>query len=119
PGVLIFADPAPPAQPLTGVTRTTLKSLGSSAATAVVTTSFTGRSIRLDANPSGVTGASALITVSTTIGYEVVACAVNTSKNTAVCGWDLLGDPLVGSMVTLSVDGIPVARGPVTVASAQ
>ena len=29
-------------------------------------------------------------------------------------GADLMGDPLIGSMVTLSMAGVPVARGPVT-----
>jgi hypothetical protein len=60
---------------------------------------------------------AAWITVPTTVTNELVVCAVNPSKQTAVCSEDLLGDPLVGGTVTLSIDsgsgGVAIARGTV------
>jgi hypothetical protein len=53
--------------------------------------------------------------VPTTITNEWLACAVNPSNNTTSCSEDLLGDPLIGAVATLSVDsgsgGVAVARG--------
>jgi hypothetical protein len=67
----------------------------------------------LSAYPTGVNGSTVLISFSTTVTNEVVPCAADQASGNAVCA-DLMGDPLIGSMVTLSVDGVPVARGPVT-----
>jgi hypothetical protein len=115
PGVLVYIDSTPPAQPLTAKTQAILKSLGSNTATATVNTAIDGRVVRIDASPAGISGKTALLVFSTTVGYESVDCAVGAS-GAAVCGGDLVGDPLVGSMVTLAVDGVPAARGKVAAA---
>ena len=115
-GVSVFIDPAPPAQPLTVKTQAVLKSLGSSTAVATVNTAIDGRVVRIDSTPTGVSGKTALLVFSTTVGYESVDCAVDTTSNKAICGGDLVGDPLIGSMVTLAVDGVAAARGPVAAA---
>ena len=44
-----------------------------------------------------------------TVGNELAQCAVDINAAVAGCGEDLLGDPLIGSMATLSVDGAAVA----------
>ena len=75
--------------------------------------------MHLTAGPSGLPASAqaAWITVPTTVTNEFLACAVNPTNQTAVCGEDMLGDPLIGAQVTLSIDsgtgGVPVARGPV------
>jgi hypothetical protein len=51
-----------------------------------------------------------LITVPTTVGNEVIPCADNTSTGIAIRGVDLIGDPLIAATVTLSGDGVPLAR---------
>ena len=116
PGVLVFIDSTPPAQPLTAKTQAVLKSLGGNSAQATVNTAIDGRVVRIDAFPTGVSGMTALLVFATTVGYESVDCAVDTASSKAVCGGDLVGDPLIGSMVTLAVDGVPAARGPVAAA---
>jgi hypothetical protein len=115
-GVSVYIDTAPAAQPLTAKTQSVLKSLAASTAQATVNTAIDGRVVRIDASPTGVTGKTALLVFSTTVGYESVDCAVDNASSKAICGGDLVGDPMIGSMVTLAVDGVPVARGPVAAA---
>jgi hypothetical protein len=115
-GVSVYIDPTPPAQPLTAKTQAVLKSLGGATAQATVNTAIDGRVVRIDSFPTGVSGKTALLVFSTSVGYESVDCAVDPPSSKAVCGGDLVGDPLVGSMVTLAVDGVPAARGPVAAA---
>ena len=73
--------------------------------------------MHLTATASGLssTGRAAWVTIPTTVTNEFVACAVNPANNTAGCGEDLLGDPLIGAVATLLVDsgsgGVAVARG--------
>jgi len=69
--------------------------------------------------PTGVVGKAAWLVIPTTVGNELAQCAVDVNAGTAGCGEDLLGDPLVGSVVTLSVDGSAVARGPVSLPAAR
>jgi hypothetical protein len=115
-GVSVYIDRTPPAQPLTAKTQAVLKSLGGNTAQATVNTAMDGRVVRIDSFPTGVSGKTALPVFSTSVGYESVDCAVDPPSSKAVCGGDLVGDPLVGSMVTLAVDGVPAARGPVAAA---
>jgi hypothetical protein len=81
---------------------------------------LTGRRMHMTAGPSGLPASAeaAWLTVSTTVTNELLACAVNPTNQTAVCSEDMLGDPLIGAQVTLSIDsgsgGVPVARGPIT-----
>jgi hypothetical protein len=114
-GVQVYRDLTPPAQALLTSAIATLKPLpGSSAGPLTVNMTPDARVLRLSAYPTGVKGSTVLISLSTTVTNEVVPCAADTASGNAVCGADLIGDPLIGSMVTLSVDGVPVARGPVT-----
>jgi hypothetical protein len=118
-GVLVFRDNTPPAQaPVTQAQAALTAIAGSGVAVAgTVQFSVVGRRMHLTATASGLpaSGQAAWLTVPTTITNEWLACAVNPSNNTAVCSEDLLGDPLLGAVVTLSVDsgsgGVPVARG--------
>jgi hypothetical protein len=116
-GVLVYIDSTAPAQPLVTQTQAVLKPLGGNTAQATVNTRIDARVVRLDAFPTGVTGKTALLVFSTTAGYESVDCAVDNTSGKAVCGGDLVGDPLIGSMVTLAVDGVPAARGPLAAAT--
>ncbi len=86
---------------------------GSSAGQVTVNMTPDARVLRLSAYPTTVKGSTVLISLSTTVTNEMVPCAADTASGNAVCGADLTGDPLIGSMVTLSVDGVPVGRGPV------
>jgi hypothetical protein len=116
PGVQVFVDQAP-GQPLTTQTNSLLKSVGGSTAQATVQMSVVGRHIRLTSLPTGVKGSSALRVVTTTVGNETVPCAINPTTGTAVCVGHLLGDPLIGGVATLAVDGVAVARGSIVAAS--
>lgn len=116
-GVLAFRDTTPPAQaPVTQATAT-LKGIGTSAATGTVQLNLLGRRIRVTASPTSLPSGStaAWLTVPTTVTDEWLACAVNPATLSAICGEDLLGDPLIGATVTLSVDngqgGVAAARG--------
>jgi len=114
-GVQVYRDLTPPVQPLLSSAVALLKPLpGSSAGPVTVNMTPDARVLRLSAYPTGVKGSTVLISLSTTVTNEVVPCAADPASGNAVCGADLMGDPLIGGMVTLSVDGVPVARGPVT-----
>jgi len=111
-GVLLFHDTTRPAQDSGGDSVTNLR--GSGAASGTVTTkSDGGRRTRLKATITGVAGSSASLTVSTTVANELVHCAVTTASSSAKCDDLLLGDPLIGSVMTLAVDQSAVARGTV------
>jgi hypothetical protein len=116
PGVQIYVDPAT-SQPLTTQTSAVLKPVGSATAKGTVQMSVSARHIHLSSVPTGVTGTSALLVVTTTIGNETIPCAINTSASTAICGGNLLGDPLIGGVATLAVDGAAAARGSIVAAS--
>jgi len=122
-GVLVFRDSTAPAQALVTQAQATLTGLAGSAATATVQMSVVGRRMHATASPMGLpTGSvAAWLTVPTTVTNEWLDCAVNTANPgnlSAVCSEDLLGDPLIGGTVTLSVDmgqgGIAAARGTVS-----
>jgi len=121
-GVLVFRDNTPAAQAPVIQASATLAAIAGAGGMATGTVQFnlTGRRMHLTAGPSGLptSAQAAWISVPTTVTNEWLACAVNPTNQTAVCSEDLLGDPLIGAQVTLSIDsgsgGIPVARGPVT-----
>jgi hypothetical protein len=121
-GVAVFRDNTPPAQAPVTQASATLTAIAGAGGMAAGTVQFnlTGRRMHLTAGPSGLptSAQAAWISVPTTVTNELLACAVNPANQTAVCGGDLLGDPLIGSQVTLSIDsgsgGVPVARGPIT-----
>jgi hypothetical protein len=111
-GVLVFHDSTAPAQPPIAQAQATLFPVGSSSAQGLVQFSLEGRRMRLSSNPTGIfSGNSAWIVVPTTVGNEIVTCVVVPANFGAVCGENLIGDPLVGATVTLSVEGMAVARG--------
>ncbi len=110
-GILVFHDNTHPAQPLLGSAHADLMPVSGSSISATVIMAVDGdRRMRVQATIHGVTGAASL-TIPTTLANEVVHCATNTSTNTATCDDLLLGDPLVGSTVTLSVNASAAARG--------
>jgi YVTN family beta-propeller protein len=111
PGVLVYIDPAPPAQPPTAAIQSTLSPLAGASAQGTVRTRLVGRRVRLEASPTGLTGGSALLSITTTIGNENTPCSLDRASQKAVCNGFLIGDPVVGGIATLAVDGVPVARG--------
>jgi len=118
-GVLVFRDNTPPAQAPVTQAQAALTAIAGSGVAAAGTVQFSvvGRRMHLTATASGLptSGQAAWLTVPTTVTNEYLACAVNPSNSTAGCSEDLLGDPLIGAVVTLSVDsgsgGVAVARG--------
>ena len=121
-GVLVFRDNTPPAQAPVIQASAALAAIPGSGGTAAGTVQFTlnGRRMHLTAGPTGLptSAVAAWITVPTTVTNELLPCAVNPTNQTAVCGEDMVGDPLIGAMVTLSTDsgtgGVPVGRGPIS-----
>ena len=89
---------------------TKLSSSGAISGT-VRTKSDGGRRTLLTATITGVAGTSVSLTVPTTVANELVHCTVTTSSASANCNDFLLGDPLIGSIMTLAVDQSAVARG--------
>ena len=114
-GVLVFRDPTPPAQAL--VTQATATLAGTGATAGAVQFALNGRRMRVTSFPTGVVGQAAWLVIPTTVGNELAQCAVDVKSAQAVCGEDLLGDPLIGGTITLSVDTVPVARGIVALPS--
>jgi len=120
--VLVFRDNTPPAQAPVIQASAALAAIPGSGGMAAGTVQFTlnGRRMHLTAGPTGLPSSAqaAWISVPTNVTNELLPCAVNPTNNTAVCGEDMLGDPLIGAVVTLSIDsgagGVPVARGPIS-----
>jgi hypothetical protein len=124
-GVAVFRDSTPPAQAPVTQAQATLAAIPGTGSAVTGTIQFTlfGRRMRLTASPSGLptSAVAAWITVPTTVTNELLVCAVNFSNHTAVCSEDLLGDPLIGAVATLSTDngsgGVAVARGTIGLTS--
>jgi hypothetical protein len=114
PGVLAYVDPAT-TQPPTAVIQAVLSPLASASSQGTVRTRLVGRRVHVDGIPTGVSGTSALISITTTVGNESVPCGVDGASKRAFCNGYLIGDPLVGGTVTLAVDGVPVSRGLIVV----
>jgi hypothetical protein len=108
-GVQVFHDPAPPAQRTTSISQAAVTAIGGNAPSAGVSFEPDGRYIRVDATAQNIPGATALLSIATTIGSENVPCIVN--NGAATCFGILLGDPLIGGPVLLASDGTPVASG--------
>jgi hypothetical protein len=73
-----------------------------------------GRRFHVYAAPTGISGRTAWLVIQTTVGNELLQCAVNASTGAGGCGEDLVGEPLIGGPITLSVDGVAAARGTIT-----
>ena len=108
PGVLVWHDPAPLAQPeIIEESSALLAALTSQGANGRVL--FEDSHIvraRLNHLPAGTT---ALLNVTTTIGNELVNC--NKDGSNATCGGVLKGEALLGGNVLMSTGGAPLASG--------
>jgi hypothetical protein len=113
-GIQLFYDPAPLGQPLTTTTKATLAPLGHATVQGSIRTSPMGRSVRMDATLQGVSGLTAIVNVTTTVGNESMECSINYATLAAYCGGGMVGDPLIGGIVLVGVDGVPVASGTIT-----
>jgi hypothetical protein len=118
-GVVVFRDNTPAAQSLVTQASASLSGIGN-ASSGTVEFVVIGRRMHLFANAAGLpaSAVAAWITVPTTVANEMLPCAVNPANATAVCSDDLLGDPLIGAVTTLSTDagtgGVATARGMIT-----
>ena len=111
-GIVVFHDNTHPAQEPVENAQVNLMPIGGSAAGTVQMIADFNRRMRVQAQLHGVTGAASL-TIPTTVGNELVHCTVTSSSMMGTCSDFLLGDPLIGSTVTLSVSQSPAARGAV------
>jgi hypothetical protein len=111
-GVQVYHDPAASTQPPSSISVAVVTALGGNSPSASVNFEPEGRSIRVDATVQNVPGATALLSIATTVGSENVSCWVN--NGAATCTGLLLGDPLIGGPVLLGSDGTPVASGTIT-----
>ena len=114
-GIQVFNDPAPPAQPPSGISQAVAVGPGGNAPTASVSFEPQGRSIRVDAVVQNFGGTTATLSIATTVGSENVSC--NANNGAATCAGILLGDPLIGGPVLLVSDGVPVAAGTIHAAN--
>src|SRR5205807_569920 len=108
---LVFWDSSPLAQAPVSQAQASLTPIGAGTAKATVQMTLAGRRMVAVSFPTGVSGSTAWLVVPTTVGTEVVQCGVDTTSGAAGCRDDLVGDPMIGAPVTLSVDGVAVARG--------
>ena len=110
PGVLVWHDPAPLAQPdIIEETSARLVALSSQGANGRV--HFADSHIvqaRLSNLPAGNT---ALLNVTTTVGNEVISC--DKTGSSATCDGVLKGEALLGGSVLMSTGGAPLAGGPI------
>ena len=112
-GILVFHDTTHPAQQLLSAAHAMLLPVKGGNISATIQMAVDGnRRMRLVAQIHGI-ATSAWLTIPTTIANEVVHCTVNAPTQTASCDDFLLGDPLIGSIATLSVSGAAAARGPI------
>ena len=116
-GVQVFYDNAP-LQQLTTNTQATIVGFGGNNVTGTVRTRPKGRSIAIDASLQGVNGMSAIVNVTTTMGNEVVECSIDVNAS-ASCSGTIVGDPLVGGVVLVGVDGKPSGKGAIAAVQAQ
>ena len=117
-GVLVFHDPARLAQGAFRRGHASLEPLGGSGVTGRVAFLARGRKLGVRAEIEGLPdGGPVLLNVTTTVGNEVVPCAV--SDGSARCRGTLLGDPLIGGVVLAAAGGSPVARGTIRAGGAE
>lgn len=110
-GILVFHDSTRSAQEPLGAAQAKLQPIASSlSAGSVQMTVDRNRRMHVQAHLTGISDA-AWLTIPTTVWNEVVHCSVNASSNSATCDDFLLGDPLIGGTITLSVNGSASARG--------
>ena len=108
-GVAVFYDPAP-SQPLTVLTQTALTLPGGKSAIATLQTYPRGRRLEGTVIVPSVTSGVALVALTTTVGYEVLPCGVDPMSG-LYCDGPIVGDPLIGGVAVLAVNGAPYAQG--------
>src|SRR5207302_8264120 len=101
-GILALNDPAP-TQPTPARSQAVLGSNGT------VTFTQNGRTMNVFANVQGLTDATTLLIVTSTVGNETVAC--NEAAGKATCTGALIGDPLIGGVVDLANNGKLLSKG--------
>jgi hypothetical protein len=113
-GVAIFYDPAP-SQPVTTNTQAILTT-NPKTGTAVGTLQIYPRGRRLEGTVivRSVTPVSAVVTLTTTVGYETLPCGLDFDSGGAYCDGPIVGDPLIGGVATMGVNGAPFAQGVIT-----
>jgi hypothetical protein len=104
-GILVFHDKTDAAQQSLGSAAVDLGSYGKAKFTV-----DSNRRTHVNAQLTGISG-PAWLAISTTVWNEIVHCVPGTSSGSATCDDYLLGDPLYGSTVTLSVNDTAAARG--------
>jgi hypothetical protein len=115
PGVLVLYDGAP-SQPITTFTQAALSPAGSGAPLGTLQIYPQGRRLRGTVILPSVPGMSANVTITTTVGYEVVPCGIDPMSGIAFCDGPLIGDPLIGGVAAMAVNGAPYAQGIITAA---
>jgi hypothetical protein len=117
PGVLVYFDPAP-SQPITTFTQAVLapapKFGVSTTPVATLQVYPQRRGLRGTVIVPSVPGTTALVTITTTVGYEVLPCGIDPVTGVAFCDGPLLGDPLIGGVAALAVNGAAYAQGAIT-----
>ncbi|HEV3200945.1 MAG TPA: hypothetical protein VGZ73_23740 [Bryobacteraceae bacterium] len=118
PGVLVFHDQA---DGVTGTpqgtdaadTRAVLSPVGASGIHGSATISLRRRNQFVEGSLTGLPAAStsAELVITTTVGNEVVNCGGPGDDGSAFCQARLIGDPLIGGVVDVGVDGVFVAKG--------
>jgi hypothetical protein len=113
-GLTIVYDPAP-SQPITTVTQAVLTQLGGKNSVGTVQTYVRGKrrlqgTVVIPSVPTTV----ASVTLTTTVGYEVLPCGTDFDSGGLYCDGPIIGDPLIGGVAALAVNGAPYAQGPIT-----
>ena len=114
---MIVYDPAP-SQPLTTVTQAVLTTLDGKTSVGTLQTYLrAGRRLQGTLVIPSIPTTVALITVTTTQGYEVLPCGTDFVSGGLYCDGPMLGDPLIGGVAALAVNGAPYAKGTITIPS--
>ena len=108
-GVLVYWDPSPRSDATPGSKAVLASFDGKTALGTILFNTSEHRGLRGAATLQGVSGAAALVNVPTSLGNEIVPCAV--SSGSAVCDGPLLGAPLIGATALFAIDGAPAGRG--------
>jgi hypothetical protein len=116
-GVMVFYDPNA-IQPLTtGTTSVKLTGIGNQAASGTLTVRQERRHLRAQANLTGVRGNTAVVALTTTDGYQVIPCGIDPTSGSTFCDGPITGDPMLGGVAVLAIDGAPAARGTIPTSS--
>jgi hypothetical protein len=124
-GLLIYHDPAPiftgtsSADTQQAASQATLSAVGNSGVSGTAAFSLRRRNMNVDGSLSGVpaNSQSVLMVVESAAGHETIPCTFDTGTGKGFCEGYLMGDPLVGAPVNVSVNGTRVASGTISVSA--